>query len=256
MRVAASSIAAGLLLLAAGTATAHEFVAVPTLRSVAAGAPLPIEVFSTHSLLNAEELERTEINRVRLVHGSTRTEVALRGDEGRLLQLGQAAAPGGGAFIVSGHRLPLVFSTTPEGSRPGSKLDNPTAIRAQRTEKFSKALVNLSPTDAGFAAVVGDRLEIVPVANPAGVRVGDELPVRVLFEGQPQGAMVYATYQGFSTRDDTYAYVTQASAEGVAHIRITAPGLWLVRVENRRMLTGNREIDADVTRTILAFQVN
>lgn len=255
MRIATASIATVLLMLA-GAATAHEFVAVPASRTAAAGAALPIAVYSTHALLEPEELERTEINRVRIVHGGTRTDVALRGDEGRLLQLGEGRAPAAGTFIVSGHRLPLVFSTTPEGSRPGSKLDNPTAIRAGRTEKFSKALVNLSASDPGFATVLGDRLEIVPAANPAGLRVGDELPVRVLFEGQPLGAAVTATYQGFSTRPDTYAYATQATAEGIAHIRITAPGLWLVRVQHRIMLSGNREIDIDTTRAILAFQVN
>jgi uncharacterized GH25 family protein len=248
--------AATLLLAVAQGAAAHEFVAVATAPRAAAGAQLGVEVYSTHSLLNADELERTEINRVRFVHGTTRTEVALRGDEGRALQLGQAPAPTEATFIVSGHRLPLVFSTTPRGSQPGSKLDHPDAIRAQRTEKFSKALVNLSATDQGFAAVVGDRLEIVPAANPATLKVGDELPVRVLFEGQPLGTAVYATYQGFSTRGDTYALYTVAQADGTAHVRITAPGLWVVRVENRRQLAGNREIDADVTRATLAFHVN
>lgn len=58
---------------------AHEFVAVPTLAHVATGAPLAVEVYSTHSVLNAEELEATEINRVRFVHGTTRN----RGDLAR-----------------------------------------------------------------------------------------------------------------------------------------------------------------------------
>lgn len=165
--------------------------------------------------------------------GQPATEVTLRGDDGRSLQLGQAAAPTAATFIVSGHRLPLTFATTPGGSKPGSKLDHADAIRASRTEKFSKALVNLSATDQSFAVAVGDRLEIVPAANPATLKVGDELPVRVLFEGQPLGTAVYATYQGFST-----------------------PGLWVFRVENRRQLSGNREIDTDTTRAVLVFHVN
>lgn len=254
--VRSTILAAAIAAAFAPAANAHEFVAVPTAPRAAAGAMLGVEVYSTHSLLNADELERTEINRVRIVQGSTRAEVALQGDEGRKLQLGRATAPGAGTFIVSGHRLPLVFATTPRGSQPGSRLDHADAIRAARTEKFSKALVNLAPGDQGFAAVVGDRLEIVPIANPATLRVGEELPVRVLFEGQPLGATVFATYQGFTTRPDTYAYVTQAAADGTAFIRITAPGLWLVRVENRRQLTGNPEIDVDTTRAILAFHVN
>lgn len=251
-------IAAAVLVAAALAqgAAAHEFVAAPSLARVAAGAPLGVEVYSTHTLLKGDELEPTVINRVRFVQGTTRTEVTLRGDEGRALQLGEAPAPGAGTFIVSGHRLPLVFATTPRGSMPGSKLDHADAIRAQRTEKFSKALVNLSATDQDFAAVVGDRLEIVPTANPATLKVGDELPVRVLFEGQPLGVAVAATYQGFTTRPETYAYLTQAAADGTAHVRITAPGLWVVRVENRRMLQGNREIDVDVTRATLVFHVN
>jgi len=46
-------------------------------------------------------------------------------------------------------------------------------------------LVNGTPADNGFSAVIGDTLEIVPVTNPATIRPGDEMTVRVLFKGQP-----------------------------------------------------------------------
>jgi uncharacterized GH25 family protein len=242
-------------LLASG-ATAHEFVVVPTQPRAANGALVALEVYSTHTMLRAEELEPPQVSAVRILHQSARVPVALTPDEARLVYRGQALAPTAGTFIVSGHRAPLTFSRTPEGSRPGSRIENPTAISAERTEKFSKALVNLSPNDTTFSTVVGDRLEIVPTANPATLRVGDELPVRVLFEGQPLGTAVFATYQGFSERAETYAFYTLAEADGTARVRITRPGLWIVRVENRRTVTDSREINLDVTRAVLAFHVH
>jgi uncharacterized GH25 family protein len=54
-----------------------------------------------------------------------------------------------------------------------------------KIEKFSNALVNVTPADNGFSTVIGDILEIVPVTNPATVRPGDEMTVKVLFKGQP-----------------------------------------------------------------------
>jgi hypothetical protein len=89
MRAIAVAVAA----IRAGTAHAHEYVAVPTSPRVAAGATLRIEGCSAPSLLNADEREPLEASRVRLVHAITRTELPLRADEARPLQVGSAPAP-------------------------------------------------------------------------------------------------------------------------------------------------------------------
>jgi uncharacterized GH25 family protein len=105
-------------------------------------------------------------------------------------------------------------------TKKGAAASNP-----YRIEKFAKALVNVTPTDNGFSTAIGDTLEIVPLTNPATVKPGDELTVRVLFKGQPPPTNVYATYDEFSTEENTYAYYTEGHKDGRAKVKITQPGI-------------------------------
>ena len=65
--------------------------------------------------------------------------------------------------------------------------------------------------------------------------------------------MVYATYDGFSRHDYTYAYATE-SKNGVAHIKFYQPGLWMVRVENRRPVK-HKDFHQQVLKATLIFPV-
>jgi uncharacterized GH25 family protein len=71
----------------------------------------------------------------------------------------------------------------------------------------------------------------VALTNPAAVRGGQEMRVKV--DGEPATTRVLTTYDGFSSRQDTYAYSIEDVAEGTACVRITRLGLWMVRVEHQ-----------------------
>ena len=87
-------------------------------------------------------------------------------------------------------------------------------------EQYAKALINVAGSDSSFRKPVKHALEIIPLANPAEIKVGDHLPVQVLFKGKPaRFCPVYGTYAGFSTGDD-FAFATTADGEGKAKIRI------------------------------------
>jgi uncharacterized GH25 family protein len=95
----------------------------------------------------------------------------------------------------------------------------------------------------------------VPVSNPPRLRPGEEMTVRVLYRGAPvAGATVTATYDGFSTEEDTYAYSTKAHKDGVAKVKITHPGLWMVRVQHSAPERTD-DYDRYVARAVLMFQV-
>ena len=89
------------------------------------------------------------------------------------------------------------------------------------------------------------------MSNPALLRPGQDMTVRILFEGQPLSTRVYATYDGFTDTPNTYAYVTETKDDGTARVRATKPGLWMVRVEQRT--TGGAE--RYVGRAVLVFEV-
>jgi uncharacterized GH25 family protein len=221
--------------------------------TVAAGAALPVAGLSSHVFMVSEELEDAKDVKLGVLADGKRSDIPSTANAKTLSYEGTVTAPTPGTFIVTGQRLPQIWASTPNGTKQATK-KTPGATNVRKIEKFSKALVNVSPSDNGFAAVIGDTLEIVPVTNPATVRVGDEIQVKVLFKGQPLTTNVYATYDGFSKEENTYAYFTEGRSDGTAKVKITQPGLWMVRVENATSEVTD-DYDRYVGRAVLLFEV-
>ncbi len=81
--------------------------------------------------------------------------------------------------------------------------------------------------------IVGHRLELVPINDPTSLSVGREAVMRVLFDGEPIAAQVFATYDGFAKHPDTFAYATQSTDKGIAHVKLTHASSWMVRVQHK-----------------------
>ncbi len=243
---------------AAGAARAHEFLVRPAATSVAAGQTAAFTVESTHVFMRSEEMEAADTVAVTLQQGGQTVPAALRENPAALRLDGEVTVPAGGSAWLLGHRLGQVWSTTPAGTQPGGRDRHPDAVRARLFEKFAKTLLNPDPSDTMFAQPVGHRLEIVPVTNPAAARVGEDVTVRVLYDGQPLATPVYATHDGFTDTPNSYAYVTETYGEGaesgLARVRITAPGLWMVRVQHTADAP-QPGIDQHVMRAVLIFPV-
>jgi Domain of unknown function (DUF4198) len=135
-----------------------------------------------------------------------------------------------GTIAVCAHLLPQIWINTATGLRRGNR-QSPDATDSFVLEEFAKALVNLDPNDTRYAMPIRERLELVPLTNPALVHPGQSLEVLVLHRGEPVAAHVQATYDGFSDKPDTYFEAVDSGTDGTATIKITAPGLWLIRVE-------------------------
>jgi len=88
-----------------------------------------------------------------------------------------------------------------------------------------------APGGAFYAKVFGHALEIVPMQDPAGLKRGDELTVKVLAQGQPVRATIYGTFDGFSPEANTFAYTTSTNKEGIAKLRMIGSGVWLLVVK-------------------------
>jgi uncharacterized GH25 family protein len=236
-----------------GTAHAHEFIAKPAAMTVQAGADLQVSGLSSHIFLISQELEAPKDVKVGYYVDGKRSDIAVKPNDKTLAYDGTLTAPSTGTFIVTGARLPQIWATTPIGLKQVAR-KTAGASDPYKIEKFSKALVNVTSADNGFSAVIGDTLEIVPLTNPATVRPGDELTVRVLFKGQPLTTNVYATYDGFSKEENTYAYYTEGHKDGTAKVKITNPGVWMVRVQHTAP-EHTEDYDRYVARAVLLFEV-
>ncbi|EKO37899.1 MAG: ABC-type Co2+ transport system, periplasmic component [Solidesulfovibrio magneticus str. Maddingley MBC34] len=241
-------------LLAAGPALAHETVVKPGAEAAAPGKGAPFGVHSAHVFIESEELEAAPDVKAFVFEGGKLAEVALKANEKGLTYDGQAVFAKPGTGIVYVHRLPQVWSLTPEGLKKGTKKELPGATKSNRYEKFAKGLVAVGGATAGFDALVGARLELVPLTDPAKAKVGEDLPVKVLLDGQPMPATVLATYDGFTKNPNTYAYYTETDDSGVAKVRLTHAGLWLVRTE-AKAVPADGSADQEVLRSTLTFFV-
>jgi len=234
-------------------AYAHEFIAKPGAMTVQPGAELPVAGLSSHVFLISQELEAPKDVKVGFYVDGKRTDIAVKPNQKTLAYDGTVTAPTSATFIVTGVRLPQIWATTPEGLKQIT-VKTAGATNSYKIEKFSKALVNVTPADNGFSTVIGDTLEIAPVTNPATVRPGDEMTVEVLFKGQPLTTNIYATYDGFSKEENTYAYYTEGHKDGTAKVKITQPGIWMVRVQHS-VPEHSEDYDRYVVRAVLLFEV-
>ncbi len=78
----------------------------------------------------------------------------------------------------------------------------------------------------GYDRLLGSTLELVPEQNPYAMREGEELPVRLLYEGRPlSGALVSAL-----PHEDPDRRLSQRSdGDGRVTFRIGKAGAWLVK---------------------------
>lgn len=209
MRLLIIVVLAAFLSISASVASAHEFIVVPEERqNYQVGQEIPVSIFSTHVFVRSEELEDdgyTELSYQGVKLPLTANKNWLTYDSNVKLQ-------GNGAAIISGHRLPMLYQNT-------------------QYEKFSKLILPVAGKSSGFDAVQGHRLEIVPMSNPLEAKVGDEISFRVLLDGKPAAFdTIYATYSGFSDIPNAWAFSASPVAHGQGTIKISASGLWVVRV--------------------------
>lgn len=109
----------------------------------------------------------------------------------------------------------------------------------QRAAKYAKTIVEVGRGGPrAFSGVAGHALEFVPLNDPATLRSGDSLSVRLLFRGQPvggghlhAGAAVDVATNASAARDTTapedISIVT--NDVGIAKIPLNSAGLWNVR---------------------------
>lgn len=241
------------LCFAAGAASAHEFFLLPDSFAPETGAELGFAAHSSHHFLEAEEAEGLDSVTASLVAAGQTRDAALTAKEKEIA--GVATLGDAPASWLVGHRLGQVWSQTADGWKPGGRDKNPGAKTAANYEKFSKVL--LKTAGKSWKAPLGHQLEIVPLADPNALKPGDELPVQVLFDGAPIATTVSATFAGFSSQPNTYAYVTETLSEGpqegAALVKTWSPGVWMIRAQHTA--AGGEGFDKHVLRATLLFEV-
>lgn len=118
--------------------------------------------------------------------------------EQRKRTIASVRAPGEGTAILTARTIPNFIEL--EASKFHSYLEHENLQRVvklreergesakpgrERYSKYVKSLITVGGGDDHFKHLTGLTIEIIPEADPAALRVGDRLPVQVLFRGQP-----------------------------------------------------------------------
>ncbi|WP_066851803.1 DUF4198 domain-containing protein [Halodesulfovibrio spirochaetisodalis] len=243
---------AAFLLMTTALASAHEFILVPEQwKSYHADQQVPFSLASSHSFMHSEELEAKES----VAASYEGDAVTLHPNKAYLTWDGRVTLKSGNAAVIAAHRKGEIWSKTTSGWKKGDKSTLKGVILTRKYEKFAKSILPVEGKTAKFDRAVGHLLEIIPVDNPLTAHAGDEIRVKVLYNGKPVAPEnVFATYQGFTDTENTYAYTTEPYGDGMAKIRISNPGLWMIRVQHVAEGNGDK-YESHVLRATLTFPI-
>ena len=125
----------------------------------------------------------------------------------------------------------------------------------ERYHKHVKALLQVGDSlGPSYDAVFGYPAEIIPLANPYGLRRGGTLRIRVTVDGKP----VPNQYILFGGRDANGARIeqrnTRSAADGTARIPLTSAGDWFVKFIHMTRVA-NDTVDYESKWATLTFAV-
>ena len=160
-----------------------------------------------------------------------------------------------GAYLVVAKRKEGFRTKTTEGYKRQSKEGLKNVIQCSYSGGYAKAIVDVGKGGGElFSRPVGHTLEIVPLEDPACLKEGDYLPVKVLYNGEPLRAELYTTYVGFST-EGAWAYTTKTNKEGVGRIKILKSGIWLIKAGHKAPYPDPKKCDQYSYSATLTFEV-
>ncbi len=180
--------------------------------------------------------------------------------EGETSYASEAALQGSGTYMAVAEQKGGFATKTVEGYQRGKCRkdikDPKDIIYCKYSEKFSKALFTVgAPSGDVYSKVLGFAMEIVPLDDPAKLKKGDILRVKVLSKGNPVRGFVYGTFNGFSDQSNTFAYTTYTDKEGIAKIKIIEEGPWLLVAKQEVAYPDATECDKMSTAATLTFAV-
>jgi uncharacterized GH25 family protein len=141
-----------------------------------------------------------------------------------------------GQYMIAVATKPGFYTMYREGDAIYHKLGPKTGLKSvvlsNYYEQYAKSLISVGIAEGDdFKKPVGHKLEVVPMENPLKLKGGGGqiMSLKVLFNGEPASfCKVYATHSGFSSNDD-FAYATVANRDGIARIRLSHWGPWLIK---------------------------
>lgn len=164
-----------------------------------------------------------------------------------------------GSVLIVANYKPTYWSKGPDGSwAQSNRKQRPDADYVEEAAMYTKTVISVDGgSDPEFIRKpVGLRLEVVPHVDPATVRPGEKLPVRILLDGVPlKGAEVRATFDGFSEDESAKAFRAETNADGMVDVIPLKSGYWLISTEHVIVFEDKSLCDEAVLESTLSFWI-
>ena len=256
--LATSGIATvALLALCTSVLTAHDFWLVPDAFAVTPGGRIVVRgQTSSRFPTSVSAVAPDRIAEARVLTAASDLPVADATVSGSSLVLGHRPA-GTGQHVIGVRLAPRTMRESPASFRRYLDLEGAPEARqryeregslpviggdsiTRRYAKYAKSMVEVGKGARAFSRTVNHPLELVPLSDPAALRRGDTLRVRLMLLGAPAPfAHLHAGSipRGASALADTAAARRAAAADasvltdsaGVAAVIVNRAGLWNVR---------------------------
>lgn len=150
-----------------------------------------------------------------------------------------------GTYQVVSKLKPGFLSITTEGHKLGSKKDVQDVVSCRKYIMTAKTLIQVGKNNEGFQAMNKEPLQIVPQANPADLKVGDTVPLKVTFQGKPLAEAKIEVTNTEHTPPDKMEWLPEheTDSEGVVRVKITSKGQWLFKVNHKVPYPDTAEAD-------------
>ncbi len=280
---AAAVLALTCLLAGARLLSAHDFWLVPDAFEIASGGLIEVRGQTSSAFPTSESAVAVDrIAEARILTAAGETPLGEFSHAGTsLLVRHRPNAAGQHLIAVSlrartvkesaqSFRRYLVLEGAPEALQRYEREGRlPTDSTTRRYAKYAKTLVEVGRGGArAFDRTAGHPVEFVPLSDPATLRAGDTLAVRLLYRGRPlAGAHVHAgaAAPGVVTTRPTAGGVAPAASDGnlslttdvagLARVPVARAGTWNVRTIQIVPADAGPGADWDVHWATLVFRV-
>ena len=137
------------------------------------------------------------------------------------------------------------LSITEQGHKLGSKKDVTDVVSCFQYIMNAKALIEVGGKKDGFSRRSEELLEIIPLKDPASLKLGDTLPLKIMFQGKPLAEIkLQGTYSGFKTdKKNPWAVEKNSDSQGVVQVKLTSKGQWLFKTNHKTPYPDKAEAD-------------
>lgn len=234
------------------TVQAHIFWLLPEASVSEVGKPVTVEIGFGHKFPKDEEIKAERLQFIKVM-GPGGQEVPVTKLSTTKYAFTPAAA---GTYAALAQMLPGFVTRTPDGMKMQTKKEVPDANLCFRFDFAAKTLLGAGDGPQGFDQSVKSSLEVIPLQAPGALKVGDEFPVRIVFQGQPlAGAEIKVTHDQWQDPKELFALKAKTDAEGEFRLKLDKPGRWLLIANHTTPYHNLTECDENKYQGSLTFAV-